>query len=514
MAFTSATQVKQSGFTTASDVLTNKYQQEESKGLEGYSVGLAKSIVSLVKGAGQLGEKIVNNTVGKIMPDAKINQYSDEAIQADKAKGGTFGKIFDESNLEAKNKSEKLGKFTGEVAQFILPQTRLAKTEKGLTLAQKIASRALTSGTVASTQSGGDAGDTGVAIGAEIAIPVAGKYVVTPIKNVVSRVVKGLASGLSGVGTNIVDQIVKNPEKAKIATKALQDKGNTAILQENAKTILDGVSRIKQEARKAFSEGLEQLKETDINPATFREQTQAFLDKIGSVGNKGKRLLENVEFTDPVNIKKANTFIDRLSNIKLDGKSLRKLADDIENAVYKTATSDERLSFNAFLKDFSATVKNAVTKSTDKLGEINANFSRDINLASAIEKIFGKVKFKNLSEINSVSQKLETLFSKKGLTPQYIDDFMTRLGLDPTDFKTSEAVRQITDKTANTNTKGLNIGEIIQQVTSGIVTPKMVRDIATSTGFAEQQIKSVLQSANPYVRETFVKALKDLLGGE
>lgn len=47
-----------------------------------------------------------------------------------------------------------------------------------------------------------------------------------------------------------------------------------------------------------------------------------------------------MEFED-LRILKANELIDRLHSAELDGKSLRKLADDVENSLYKTATSDE-----------------------------------------------------------------------------------------------------------------------------------------------------------------------------
>lgn len=344
----------------------------------------------------------------------------------------------------------------------------------------------------------------GTAVG--LATPLAGA-VLRPASKIVGRLLKGLGSGLSGVSTDTIEKIVNNPRAAQLATDKLAKTGNAKVLEENAKTILGGVSKIRQEARKAFGEGLDSLAETDIKPDVFRAQTQSFLDKYGAQLTPKGRQLTNVEFSDPKNLSKAKELIDKLHNAKLDGKSIRKLADDIENSAYKIATGDERLSFNAFVKDLSQTVKGAVKSSTDKLGQMDKQFSSDMQLAEAAEKIFGRVNFKNLSEVVRASQKLETLFSQKGLAPEVVDQFLTRIGIDPSDFKTGEAVRQISNKTSGANTKGLSVGEVVQQATSAVVTPQTVRNVATKLGIAEQTLLPELKKLSPAVRSVILNFL-------
>jgi len=341
------------------------------------------------------------------------------------------------------------------------------------------------------------------------ALPVAGAIVGLGTR-IFGRLTKGLGSGLSGVSTDTIDSILKNPKAAEQFSKTLAKEGNSKILEQNAKQIINGVSTIRQQARKAFGEGLETLSETDIAPKVFKESTKKVLDKYGSRLEKGKRILSGVEFNDPKNIKKASELIDELSNTKLDGKSLRKLADDIEKSAYKVATSDERLSFNAFIKDLSTSLKGAISKSTSKLDDINKTFSQDIQLTEAVEDIFGKVNYKNLSEVVKASKKLETLFAQKGLAPDVIDDFLRRIGVDAGDFKTSEAVRQITDKTTGANAKGLSVGELLQQVTSAVITPQLVRDISIKTGIAEKALSPFLTSLkglSPALQKTLIQAL-------
>lgn len=347
----------------------------------------------------------------------------------------------------------------------------------------------------------------GTAVGA--ALPVAGAGLGVANK-IVGRLFKGLGSAMSGVSTKTIDTIIENPRAAKLASERLAKSGNDKVLEQNARSIINGVSKIRKEARGAFATGLEQLSKTDIDGATFRNQTQTFLDKYGVSKGAGRRVLAGVEFDDPKNLEKASKLIDRLSDTDLDGKSLRKLADDIESAKFKTATSDERLAFNAFLNDMAASLKGAVSASTGKLDEINANFSQDMQLAGAIEKIFGKVKFKNLPEVIDASKKLETLFAKRGLEPKAIEDFFRRVGIDARDFKTSEAVRQIAEKEFPSNTPGTSVSEIFRSVTGAVVTPEMIGKIARVTGLTQQELTPILTKMKPQAKVLFINAL---LGG-
>lgn len=347
----------------------------------------------------------------------------------------------------------------------------------------------------------------GTAVGG--ALPVAGAAIGLGTK-IVGRLLKGLGSGLSGVSTKTIDSIVENPKVAQKATDILTKNGNSKVLEQNSKQIVNGISTIRQQARKFFGSGLESLSEKDITPKVFKENTQKVLDKYGSVLEDGKRVLTGVEFNDPKNMAKASELVDKLSKSKLDGKSLRKLSDDIENAAYKTATSDERLSFNAFIKDLSSTLKGAISSSTSKLDDINQAFTQDMQLVEAVEDIFGKVNYKNLPEVVKASQKLESLFAQKGLAPDVVDDFLKRLGVNSADFRTGEAIRQISNKTGQANTKGATVGEITQAITSSVITPQLVRDISIKTGIADKALSPFLNSLKalpPILQKALIQAL-------
>lgn len=328
-----------------------------------------------------------------------------------------------------------------------------------------------------------------------------------PATKVIGRLLKGLGSGLSGVSTETIDRIVNNPETAQKASQQLAKSGNNRILEKNARTIVNGVSKIRQEARQGFGQAMSELKQEDVDPKKFRNAIQPSLDKIGSVTEGNTRKLQNIEFKDPANLKRANSLINEISNTKLDGLSLRKLVDKIENTKFKTATSDERLSFNAFTKDLASSVKEAINGSTDKLQEANAKFSGDMQLAEATQNIFGKVNFKNLPEVVRASQKLEGLFAQKGLAPEVVDDFLSRIGVSPNEFKTTEAVRQISNKEAGTNSVGTSFGEVMRSVTSAVVTPSMVKDLSIVTGMTKEKLVPFLRGLKPGARNILIQAL-------
>jgi hypothetical protein len=352
------------------------------------------------------------------------------------------------------------------------------------------------------------AGQPGVATAIGAAIPVAGA-VTRPATAIVGRLLKGLGSGLSGVSSKTIEDIVSNPKTAQRASDILAKKGNSHVLENNARTIVNGVSQVRQEARKAYGDAVGALKSEDINPQTFRQSIQPVLDKVGSVldPKTNTRTLNNVEFGDQKNLDKAGKLIDEITKTPLDGLSLRNLVNKIDEAKYKTATSDERLSFNAFLGDLGKGVKDSINSSTDKLQEMNKKYSSDMELSQAVENTFGKVKYKNLPEVVKASNKLESLFAQKGLTPDVTDNFLKRIGVHPADFRTTEAVRQMGNKADTANSMGLSLGEIAREATSAVVTPNMVKNVAIATGMAKEAVEPFLRGLKTPARNAILQAL-------
>lgn len=352
------------------------------------------------------------------------------------------------------------------------------------------------------------AGQPGVATAVGGALPLAG-VVAKPATAFIGRLFKGLGSELSGVSSKTIGQILNNPKAAQKASDLIKKSGQSHLLEENAKAIVNGISGIKKEAGSTFGKAMEGLQKEDINPKSFRDSIQPVLDKFGSTLNPetNTRTLNNVEFDDPKNLNKAGELIDKLSNTELDGVSLRKLSDDIENSKYKTAMSDERRSFNAFAQELSGAVKGAISKSTSKLDDANKAYSHDMQLAQMAEGEFGKVKFRNLPELVKTSKQVDQLFQKGGIAPEKINDFLTRAGIDPTAFNSSEAMRQISNQEGGKNSVGTNFSEMLRGITSAVITPKMVGDVATLTGLGKEIVEPFLKGLKTPARNALLQAL-------
>lgn len=465
-------------------------------------IGAGKGALTTVKGASSLGEKLVTG-VGRILTPKSM----EEKLGFSKQEQTGAEKLIPESLTEATNTYQKIGKFGEQVAEFAIPATKVGTATKGLSLAKQLLTRAATSGAVATAQSGQVGKETAIASGVELALPGVGKAI-KPVINIVKRLFTGLGAGLSGASTNELKVIANNPKIAQQFSQIIKKEGQEAVLEKNAKTILNGVSKIRQEARSAYAKGLDVLEKTDIKPSVIKNNVLSLLDKNGiKIVNK-KLSLKNSEILNPTIQKKAKNLILELNGkISASGKDIRSFMDKLEASKFKSALDPDRQAFNNLVNDIGNGLKKAISESTNKLDDINKMYSKEMDLAQGIENIFGKVKFKNTTELNKVAKKLEGLFSQKGLDESTVNNFLERIGIPTNEFRTSEAVRGIMSKTTGANTKGLTFGEILQQITSSVVTPEAVKNIAIATGIAENVLNSIIKNTAPGVRGAIIKSI-------
>lgn len=471
----------------------SEVRQTAAQNLGDIIIGAGKGLLSTVKGASSLGEKVLQ------APLKAVGMKFEEQTGAEK--------LISEELTEAKGGFQKAGKFIEQVAEFAIPATKIGKVTKGMSKIKQILARAVGSGAVATTQEGELGKETAIASGVEVSLPVVGK-VIKPVTNVIKRLFSGLGSGLSGVPVEQLNMIAKNPSVAREVSRVIKKEGQESILESNAKSIVNGISKIRQQARKAYGEGVEVLSKTDIKPNIIKKNVlSAFKDNGIKITPQGISL-KNSEILDTRIQKKASELITRLNNnTPTDGKSIRTLMDKLESAKFKSALDPDRQAFNNLMNDLGSELKKSIGESTKKLDDINKQFSQEMALADGMEGIFGKVKFKNTKELNKVAKKLERLFSQKGLDPITVDKFLTRIGISPSEFKTKEAVRGVVSKTSGANTKGLSFAEILQQITSSIVTPEAVKNIAVATGISANIINAIVKNASPSARGAIIKAI-------
>ena len=465
--------------------------------------GAGKGTLKTIKGLSTLGEKVLQ------APLKAAGVEFDDKSSAEKLQKTAESKLgLEEGELtKAKTPFEKAGMFVEQVAEFAIPATKVSKLTKGASFVEKLAARAVTSGGVATAQEGKVGKGTGIAAGVEIALPTAGK-VLKPVAGIVSRLFKGLGSSLSGVPTEALEKIASNPQTAREISRQIVKEGQESILENNAKTIMNGVANIRKSARSAYGKGLEKLSQVDIKPSTIKNNLISRLENNGIKIKNGSFDFTNSEILDEKIITRAKNLVNDINkSTKASGKEIRTLIEKIDSSKFKSALNPDRQAFNNLANDLSSGLRKAISESTNKLDKINKNYSQVMDLADSVQKIFGKVNFKNTSELNAIAKKLETLFSQKGLDAKTVDNFLTKIGVDPADFRTSEAVRGIANKTTGANTKGLTITEVIQQLTSSIITPNTVKDISIATGLGENFLKILVEKVSPEVRALIIESL-------
>lgn len=145
-------------------------QQEQGKtGLSGFARGVAKGELSTIQGLSKLGAGVAT----KFNLPGQLTQF----LTKGKRKAPVAQPIFKpefEQKLTPETRAESLGKGFEQIAEFLVPSSKLAKLEKGLPLTKRAIAEAGTFGAITAAQTGelGDEAKTAAIIGG--LFPVAG----------------------------------------------------------------------------------------------------------------------------------------------------------------------------------------------------------------------------------------------------------------------------------------------------------------------------------------------------
>ena len=286
--------------------------------LGGIAKGIGKSATSVVKGASEAGEGILKGALRLILPQAAEEKLGIDQSQpqvstaqslqntAEKALDVTPGSLTD-----ARTGAQKVGKFVGDTAQFLIPSGGALKAGKALEAAQaakgagklaqfgaRIAPQVATDIGVSTAQTG-DIGE-GLKTGALSAtLPIAGagiKKVVSPLKKVPNILAEG-AGKLTGTQGNVIKEAFTNPDVLKYAKLSAQDVGafQDDLLSEAQK----GLKALRATRQSQYLSKLDQIKAdskevSEIGEALRNKTKQLLGDRKISVApqtdNLGKTL--------------------------------------------------------------------------------------------------------------------------------------------------------------------------------------------------------------------------------
>lgn len=411
----------------------------------------------------------------------------------------TEGFGFDESTFQADTRAERVGQFTGDILQHVLA----AKATGGLGTAGFIAGQAGVGGARTGTARG--AVESGVAAA-----------VVPPLMRGVGKLVSGVltkwSAGLTNLPTNkgvqAIQTIFQNPQKAEQAFTELKKEGGTKILQKNAKTIVNGVSTIKREARAEFGRTLEGLGKIDLPREQLQTTLEATLREVGITMQKGKIVAGQSEIISPAIRRKLESLLTSLNKAPMaSGKDARNFINVIEKAKFSVSakTDADRLAYNAVLNKLKESTLGVVDTATGgKIGAMNTAFSEQMQLTEAMESIFGKIQYRSAKELLKTANKLDQLFTQKPASVDVINRFLTRLGVDPSDLMVSESVRQIGAAPAvgGGTTPGL-IGRAVDTATR----PMDVARLAQRTGIATETLRPIFDRLDNVGQATLIRLL-------
>lgn len=283
-----------------------------TKGPQDLNRGFLKGVVSTVQGASELGQRFLN----AVTPDAIAQPRKIVAVP--------------ENMTKPKNLGENIGFGAERVAEFLVPSSKVVQGTKaaeaavmGSRLARsgqagravasigRFAVRPVVEGAVVGGQTALQEGElndnvkNAAAFGA--AAPVAGTVLRLGGK-VANTVVKQLASRMSGVPLDAIDQAIKNPTVVRQTIRTAAKEGEEAPMRiyRQAK---DALGELKSARSAAYEEVL----------ATVPQQVDGLT--VDAVRNAAKRAMRKIGLTT-----KGKT-LDLSRRPSLDGTNLQKLND-------------------------------------------------------------------------------------------------------------------------------------------------------------------------------------------
>lgn len=303
---------------------------------EGFVAGLGKSAGATILGIGQLGRDIQRG-IAKVTP---LSLMEDEL-------GLSPFDVGSESNLALREKvtpetgAEKVGKFTGDVAQFAIPGAKAAKGTQGMGML----TRALTQGAVAGVVESAQEGKVGKS--AAIAAGVGAASV--PIGDAISAGAKKIAKNLpEWLVRPLVKQTKTAKEQGKDIVPFMVEKGRVGSVESLINQSDDSMQVLNAKIQTALNNSnktvnLRQIAvdvADDINAAGGSTTADDVLSIIQKQAFQTRGILQNAG--DDIAIAKANAVRSQLDDTLYAGKDYLRQTPTENKAVLEAFTNKLR----------------------------------------------------------------------------------------------------------------------------------------------------------------------------
>lgn len=306
---------------------------------------------------------------------------------------------------------------TAYIATNFIPYGKLAKGAsfgaKSLVALRNVATAATSVGlkSVSEGESfveGAKKGATGYAVVTAVTKPIA------PLARFVGGVAKRVGSSFSGIGSEVLDEIIKNP---KLAKEGMKMEATDAILK-NAKESVSILADYEQRMRTEYADAMKALPQVKVDTPIVKT---SILDKISSllkdrkvnIGSEGLDFSKS-RFADPGDEKRISAIFNEIQEIADATPQALNVTKQRIREFRKTSSPDNKI-FNNFVDTAVGIVDKQINEFGPEIANINKKFSGKADIADAMRKELGSLESaKNISraDLIKVQKRISTLFTK------------------------------------------------------------------------------------------------------
>lgn len=487
--------------------LPNATDTENTKATRGFAVSFGLGALKQTAGTLQNIGNVIAKPVAKGFESLGIQGMEQDNIG------------IPEETLRAQNTGEKVGKFTAGVAEFIAPATGVAKLTKGLSFLPRVGIRTAGDIGVATAQDG-SMENAGMVGGVSAAVQSS-----SPLFRVMSsflgNTAKRTASGISGVGSDTIEQVLKSPRDAM----STMTKPVIETLKKDVSSVLSQTRTLARESTKNYGDALADLPKALGRPAqvtrtggtttikldgkTFtlstkglKANTTEVLRTFGAKVNPKKGVIDFTETTlDKAETKRLKEVWDLVRTWKnTTPEGLNTLATKISG--YKKGMGQQSKQLNTMIGKMSSNTRSYISKRVPAVKELNQRYAKEQKFISELNTYLGtKNGFDTPQNAKAVASKLQTLFTKnKEMAQEVLDSLQGGL-------TGRQAGREFATDVARS---GASIGSATQGIAKAVFPPSMVGKLVAQTGIAKETIEPILQSLSglePSARTVLLQTL-------
>jgi hypothetical protein len=409
-----------------------------------------------------------------------------------------------EESFQPKNTEQKAGKIVERVAEFILPAGKVAKATSGLSFLPKIAARTGADVAITAVQDGNfnNAGQTGAISAATQALSPGLRF----LSSIAGNTLKRSAGTISGVGSDVIDEVLKKPNVALQTMKIPALKS----LKEDSANLLKQTKNLSKQSTTNYGDSLADLpkalgrpvdvvsagkkttikvdgKKYTLSTIGIKQDVTETLRKYGAEVNPRKGTIDFMGTTlDKDETKRLQEVFNLVKNWKdTTPKGINTLATKIK-AYKKPGVQSKQL--NSMIGQMSSSARNYISKRVPALKEMNDRFIKEQRFLDEIQAQFGvRDGFDTAQNVKKVASRLQTLFTK--------NKDMAREVLDALEGNISarQAGREFA---TDVPLSGARIGDTVSGLLKSIIPPETVGTIVAKTGIAIEKLQPVIDSLN------------------